>query len=54
MGADAVARLIADVKANYYDGYSQVKVNKATLKQKGYERVAELIKQEGAHVLKKL
>ena len=54
MGADAVARLIADVKANYYDGYSQVKVNKATLKQKGYERVAELIKQEGAHVLKNL
>ena len=54
MGGDAVAQLIANAKSNYYDDFSQVRVNKSTLKQKGYERVAELIKQEGAHVLKKL
>lgn len=54
VGAEATRQLIENVKKNYYDEYSQIKIQKATLKQKGYEQVAELIKREGAHVLKNL
>ena len=54
VGAEATRLLIENVKKNYYDEYSQIKIQKATLKQKGYEKVAELMKMEGAHVLKNL
>ena len=54
VGAEATRQLIERVKANYFDEFSQIKIQKPTLKQKGYEKVAELMKMEGAHVLKNL
>ena len=54
VGAESTRQLIDRAKQNYYDEFSQIKIQKATLKQKGYEKVAELMKAEGAHVLKNL
>ena len=54
VGAEATRQLIEKAKQNYYEEFSQIKIQKPTLKQHGYEKVAELMKAEGAHVLKNL
>lgn len=50
MGEDALRQLIADAKANYLDGYSQLRITRQTLGSHGYERVARLVEQEGLHL----
>jgi hypothetical protein len=50
VGAEATRALMEKAKAGYYDEYSQIKIQKPTLKQKGYEKVAELIRLELAHL----
>lgn len=50
MGADAVAHRIADVKANYYEKYSQINISMTTLQSHGYEKVAALMRDELHHI----
>jgi hypothetical protein len=49
-GADATRQLLDNVKADYYEGYSQIKITKDTLKGKGYEKVRELMRKELTYV----
>lgn len=49
-GRDEIDRLIADAKKSYLDKYSQLNMSKDQLKAKGFERVAELVRQELAYV----
>lgn len=49
-GAEATISLIDDVKRNYLEGYSQLKLDRRTLDSHGYEKVKALIEQELRHV----
>lgn len=45
-GVDYMDELKADVKASYYDKYSQIGLARPQLKAKGYERIADLVRRE--------
>ena len=49
-GEEATIKLIDDVKRNYLEGYSQLKLDRRTLDSHGYEKVKSLIEQELRHV----
>lgn len=49
-GADAMKALLADAKANYLAKYSQINMTKEQLRSKGYESIANLIRDELAHI----
>lgn len=49
-GATAIKEILDDVKKNYYDKFSQIKMTKDQVKAKGYERIRELITSELGHV----
>ena len=49
-GADAMKALLADAKANYLTKYSQINMTKEQLRSKGYESIANLIRDELAHL----
>ncbi|MDE6871055.1 MAG: tubulin-like doman-containing protein [Bacteroidales bacterium] len=49
-GAASVKSIIEDVKLNYYDKYSQINMDKAQVKSKGYEKIRQLITDELSHV----
>ena len=49
-GATAIKAVIDDVKANYYDKFSQIKMTKEEVKKKGFEKIRELITSELTHV----
>lgn len=49
-GAAAIAELIADVKVNYYDNYSQINLPLDVLRGRGYEGVRDLMSKELDHV----
>lgn len=53
-GTAEIQKVVADAKLNYYETYSQINLDKVTLKKKGYENVANLIEQEMDFVYKKL
>lgn len=53
-GSEYVDKLRADVKANYYDKYSQINLPKIQLTQKGYEPIRQLMTQELVFVTKEL
>jgi hypothetical protein len=45
-GQEAIKELMKDVKANYLENYSQIKMTKEGIKRKGNERVKDLITEE--------
>lgn len=45
-GADSIQELLSDAKENYWENYSQIKIARETLKSRGYEKVADLLRQE--------
>lgn len=49
-GATAIKAVIDDVKANYYDKFSQIKMTKDEVKKKGFEKIRKLITSELTHV----
>ncbi|MBR5432114.1 MAG: hypothetical protein IK119_07020, partial [Bacteroidales bacterium] len=49
-GATAIKAIIDDVKANYYDKFSQIKMTKEEVKKKGFEKIRELITSELTHI----
>lgn len=49
-GATAIKSIIDDVKANYYDKFSQIKMTKEEVKKKGFEKIRELITSELTHI----
>lgn len=49
-GATAIKAVIDDVKANYYDKFSQIRMTKDEVKKKGFEKIRELITSELTHV----
>ena len=53
-GATAIKAIIDDVKANYYDKFSQIKMTKEEVKKKGFEKIRELITNELNHIKKQL
>lgn len=53
-GSQYIDQLRADVKANYYDKYSQINLPKIQLTQKGYEPIRQLMTQEITFVMKEL
>jgi len=53
-GSEFVENLIRDVKANYYDKFSQINMQKQELQKKGFERVRTLITDELNFVRKEL
>ena len=53
-GATAVKALLDDVKASYYEKYSQINMSKDEVKKKGFEKIRELITNELTHVRTKL
>lgn len=53
-GATAIKATIDDVKANYYEKFSQINMTKDEVKKKGFEKIRELITNELTHVKTKL
>jgi hypothetical protein len=53
-GSTAIKATIADVKANYYEKFSQINMTKDEVKRKGFEKIRELITNELTHVRTKL
>ena len=53
-GSDYMEQLLADVKDNYYDKYSQINMQKTELTKKGFEQVRKLITDELSFVKKEL
>ena len=51
-GATAIKEVIDDVKASYYDKYSQINMTKEEVKKKGFEKIRELITNELTHIKK--
>lgn len=51
-GEDAIKAILADVKDNYLDKYSQVNMNRQQIKAHGNERIADLLRDELAYVNK--
>lgn len=51
-GATAIKEVLDDVKANYYDKYSQIRMTKEEVKKKGFEKIRELITNELTHIKK--
>ena len=51
-GATAIKSVIDDVKENYYEKYSQIKMTKEEVKKKGFEKIRELITAELTHIKK--
>lgn len=49
-GATAIKSIIDDVKANYYDKFSQIKMTKEEVKKRGFEKIRELITSELTHI----
>ena len=45
-GATAIKAVIDDVKENYYDKFSQIRMTKEEVKKKGFEKIRELITNE--------
>ena len=45
-GEIAIKALFDDIKANYYENYSQIGISKSRLKEKGYEKIATLMRDE--------
>jgi hypothetical protein len=53
-GIDVLKALIEDVKQNYFEKYSQVKMTRDEIKHKGYESIRSLITNELNYVKKEL
>ena len=53
-GSDYMEQLLADVKANYYEKFSQINMQKTELTKKGFEQVRKLITDELSFVKKEL
>jgi len=53
-GATAIKAILDDVKASYYEKYSQINMTKEEVKKKGFEKIRELITNELTHVRTKL
>ena len=51
-GATAIKEVIDDVKANYYDKFSQIQMTKEEVKKHGNEKIRELITSELTHIKK--
>ena len=49
-GDDAIRALIADVKENYFDKYSQLKLDRSILDSPAYKKVRDLMESELRHV----
>jgi hypothetical protein len=53
-GIDALKVLVDDVKQNYFEKYSQIKMTRDEIKRKGYEPIRSLITNELNYVKKEL